>query len=185
MNIKIDPAFPEVANIGLTSIAVVLNDLFKKYEQTSSLEDAIAVSHGLFALPFLKYQEKRIHLKGSSSKKVTYCSARLVAYSKKPDDERECLRFLHAHRCVEKEEVLKQIPALVREAHFDADGEITFHQLLDTLSGIKADKINYHYSSCTCEGSTSYRIGVVHEFGPEGNPYCTVTCYFVIDNGEK
>lgn len=184
MIIKLDPAFPEVANVGLTSIAVVLNDLFKKYEQTSSLEDACAVSNGLFAMPFLKYQEKRLQLKTTSVKKMARCSARLIAYSKKPDVEGECLRLIHANRCHEKEEALKQIPAPVREAHFDSEGDVTISQLLDTLGGIVADKVSYYYGVCACDGLTSYRIAVVHEYG-SGEPYCTVTSYIVIDTGEK
>lgn len=187
MNITIDPTFPAAANIGLTSIAIVLNDLFKKYEQPTSLLDACKVSKGFFVLPFLVFQEKRIHLKGTSSKKVTKCSARLIAYSKKPDindkAEDECLRFIHANRCYDKEEIFKQIPNQIREAHFDEDGEATITRLLDALGGIKADKVSYYYSACVCDGAASYRIAVVHDFGTD-KPYCTVTSYIVI-NGEK
>lgn len=180
MNIKIDPDCPVAVNIGVTSIAVVLNDLFKGYEQSSTLEDEASVSQGVLVMPLLKYKPRTLNFKGNGTK-MACCTARLIVYSKESDTTRDCLRMIHPHRCHDKVKVLKEIPSNVREASFDEDGEITFSQLLDTLSCIDGDKINYHYNVYTGEGATMYRVGVVYEFTSTDHPCCIATAYFAID----
>lgn len=175
MNIKLDKDFPKEANKAITAIAVTLKEVFKSYEQEKS--EAMGDSAPM-QLPIVRFKPKKIFM--AKAKRESTISCRLIAYARKPKDERACLRSVHAHCCRDKETVLKEILPAVRDAAFDEAGEHTVLDLLSTLSGIKADRIAYYYSPCTCEGTTTHSMAVVHEFGPEGIPYCVITSFFSI-----
>lgn len=174
------PGFPEAANISITTIAVVLNELFGKYTQFNSLEETEEVSTGQLTLPLLAFEQVRLYLK-STSIKNTYLVGRLSVYSKQPEDEKPCNRFILEHRCKSLEEILKLIPAPIKDATFIKDGDITLMDILLKLSGIPGDKISYFYSLNNCEGVNTHCLAVVHEFGKENDPLCVVTSYFKVD----
>lgn len=183
MNFKIMSGFAEEANIGITAIAVVLNEVFKKYEQPVSLEEVEKISPGQLILPIMAYEHRRIHLKTKAIKN-TFCEARFIAYSKQPDAKQACSRFIFAEKCVTREAAIDAMAVPIRDAHFDKEGEETIVDLISRLGGIKSDKVSYFYCPVTCEGVITHAIAVVHEFGPEGDPFCVATAYFSISVGK-
>jgi hypothetical protein len=209
MHIKLSEEMPEEANVSLSSIIVVLKELFDKYTQATTIADAEKVSDGPspVILPIVAFKPRRIKLKNNGIKN-TFCEARLVAYSRamteeeyrtareqeikeggKPKDElpisfRElpCARFIHEYRCCEDlNELFKQVPVAVRHAYFDEDDEHTVERVLAALGGVKSDKVSYFYNPCTCEGVITHSLAVIHEFGSIDNPWLIVTSYFSIN----
>lgn len=180
MNIIIHPDFKEVANVGISEIAVILNDLFGKYEQINTLEEAEKVCQGQVVMPIMAFGPLQIHLKTKAIKN-TYLVGRFSVYSKQPENQKECLRFILKERCVSREEVLEKILPAVRDASFEKDGDETIADIITKLGTIKSDKVSYFYNPVTCEGLVSHCIAVIHEFGEADKPYCVATAYFKID----
>lgn len=178
MNIKISEGLAEIANIGISSIAIVLTGLFKRYTQASLIDAAEKLTTGQVVLPILLFEPIKLQLK-SKTFKTTTCDARFIVYSKQPDSPDECLRFIHAERCIDKGPFLEKIPAAILDAFTDAENESTLLDLISTLSGIDADKVTYFYSAIQCDYVTTHSIGIVHEFGKD-SPYCTATTYLSI-----
>ncbi len=196
MLVKMSEDFAEKAQLSLSSIMVVLKEVFAKYEQPGTLEDLQKVSGGPVMMPIVQFEPHRIHLKNNSIKN-THCEARFVVYSKRPDEtipaEKEgdaptikkappCARFIHAERCISsREEMFKKVPGPVLNASFDHDGECTLEQLLVTLGAIPADKVSFFYTPCTCEGVITHSLAVVHEFLKEDEVEAVFTTYFSIN----
>jgi hypothetical protein len=183
MNIIIHPDCKEVANVGIVEIAVILNEKFGKYEQSTTLEETEKVCHGPVVLPIMAFGPLQILLK-SKAIKNTHLVGRLAVYSKKPEDTSECLRFILKESCCILEEVLEKIPPVVRDAIFRIDEDETLGDFLVKLGSIKSDNVSYFYSTVTCEGLDSHCMAVVHEFGNGNNPYCVCTSYFRVDIGK-
>lgn len=179
MNIIIGEDLAQETSVCLSSIMVVLRELFLKYEQPTKLEDAQKVSTGQVIMPIVVFEPRRLRLKNNSIKN-TFCHARFSVYSKRPGESKECLRYVLPERCGEREAVLKKIPPSIRDAHFDEDGELSLERLLCTLDGIKADKVTYFYSPCTCEGAITHALAAVHEFHADEDVTCVMTSYFSI-----
>jgi hypothetical protein len=179
MKIKIQEGFPEMANLGISTIAVVLNELFGKYDQYTEPEEAEKVSTGLISMPIVAYEPRRINLKTTAIKN-THLDARFAVYSKKEEETKECLRFILKKRHITKEEFLKQLPAMIQQGALDTEGQYQFIDFIHKLSGIPADNIQYFYNPVTCEGYVMHCMAIIHEFGKEDNVYCTATTYMSI-----
>lgn len=180
MKIIIHPDFNEVANVGIAEIAVVLNNLFGKYEQVDTLEEVEKVCQGPVIMPIMAFGPLLIHLKTKAIKN-THLVGRFSVYSKKPEEEKECLRFILKERCISKEEMLENILPAVRDATFVKDGDETLADFLIKVGSIKSDNVSYFHNTVTCEGLVSHCIAVIHEYGEKNNPFCTATAYFRID----
>lgn len=179
MNIKIEEGFPEVANLGISTIAVVLNDLFKEYGQSDEPKDAVKVSTGLVSMPIVAYLPSRLNLKTTAIKN-THLDGRFSVYSKQEDDARPCGRFILEKRHITKEEFLKQIPKMVLEASFNHEPDFHLVDLIQKLDGIYADQTNFFYNLVTCEGYVMHCMAIIHEYGKKDNPYCVGTTYLSI-----
>ncbi len=172
-----------MANLAISAMAVLLNELFGGYEQPISLEDAEKVSTGQVILPIVAYGPKAIQLKTTAIKN-TFCNARLAVYSKQPDNLKQCLRFINKEREITKQQLIDNIPTSVREAHFDFEGIYALINVLSSLEGIKSDRVSFFYNPCPGEGIVTHCVAVIHEFGEEGNPFCVATTYFSIEIGK-
>ena len=180
MNIIIHPGFQEVAYVGISEIAVILNDLFGGYEQVTALEEAQEVCQGQVVMPIMAFGPLQILLRTKAIKN-TNLIGRFSVYSKKPEDTKECLRFILKERYVSREEMLLDMLPAVRDAVFTKDSDETLGDLLTKIGSIKSDKVSYFYNPVTCEGFVSHCMAVIHEFGEEGSPYCVCTSYFKVD----
>lgn len=185
MHIKILEGFAQIANLAINSIAHVLYDLFGSYTQFDTLDVVETVSKGQVVLPILAYGPKPIYLK-STAIRNTVCKARFAVYSKMPEKEEQCSRFLHKERHLTKEAFLEALPTSLREASFTFDeGENrTFIDFLSIISNIKSDRVAFFYDPEPGEGYITNCIGVIHEFGEEHNPYCVATAYFSVEIGK-
>lgn len=172
-----------MANLAISAMAVLLNELFGGYEQPTSLEDAEKVSTGQVILPIIAYGPKAIQLKTTAIKN-TFCRARLAVYSKAPNDPKQCLRFINKEREITKQQLIDNLPTSLREAHFDFEQMYTLISVISSLEGIKSDRVSFFYNPCPGEGSVTHCIAVIHEFGEEGNPFCVASVYFSIEIGK-
>ena len=180
MHIKILSDFPESANVGIAEIAVILNDLFGGYEQVTALEEAQEVCQGQVVMPIMAFGPLQVLLRTKAIKN-TNLIGRFSVYSKKPEDQKECLRFILKERYIPREEMLLAMLPAVRDATFKQDSDETLGDVLTKLGSIKSDKVSYFYNPVTCEGFVSHCMAVIHEFGEEGPPYCVVTAFFKVD----
>lgn len=167
----------DIANVGITAMAVLLKDLFKGYEQLTPLDVAASVSTGQVVLPIMAFSPLEIKLKTKIPKAVK-CHTRLVVYSKNPKEPEPCSRFVHEHVCTDRTKFLEEVPNAVLEANIN--DEYTLLDLVTTLSAVVSDKVSFFYNTSTCEGIITYQIMVVHEFGKD-NPYCISTAYLYIE----
>lgn len=180
MDILIKPGLAEVANVGITQIAVILNQIFKKYDQPSSVKDAEVLSSGQVIMPIMAFEAVPLYLKSSAAKgKHVTILATLSVYSKQPDDPRPCSSFILPER--HKEDIWEDAPTALRDATFKSDSDETLQDLFINLSSIPAEKISYFYNTIACEGTTYYGLAVIHEFGKVGDPYCVCTSYFKVE----
>lgn len=180
MHIKILSDFTESANVGIAEIAVILNNLFGKYEQVDTLEEVEKVCQGPVIMPIMAFGPLQILLRTKAIKN-TNLVGRFTVYSKKPEDQKECLRFILKERYVPREEMLLDMLPAVRDATFKHDSDETIGDVLTKIGSIKSDKVSYYYNPFTCEGFVSHCMAVIHEFGEEGSPYCVATTYFRVD----
>lgn len=180
MHIKILSDFTESANVGIAEIAVILNNLFGKYEQVDTLEEVEKVCQGPVIMPIMAFGPLQILLRTKAIKN-TNLVGRFAVYSKKPEDQKECLRFILKERYVPREEMLLDMLPAVRDATFKHDSDETIGDVLTKIGSIKSDKVSYYYNPFTCEGFVSHCMAVIHEFGEEDNPHCVCTSYFKVD----
>lgn len=180
LKIKIKEGLDEAANVAISSIAVVLHGLFGSSDQFHSIEDAEKVSSGQVIMPIVAYEPKRINLKTTAIKN-TFLNARYSVYSKMPEEPKKCSRFILEKRHLTKDELLKALPAQIRDATFEIDGEQTFLDVLCELEGIKSDRVHFFYDPVPAEGYVIHPIAVIHEFGKVEDPYCIATAYFSIE----
>lgn len=166
--------------MGIAEIAVILNNLFGKYEQVDTLEEVEKVCQGPVIMPIMAFGPLQIHLKTKAIRNTSLVG-RFSVFSKKPEDKKKCLRFILKERYISREEVLEKILPAVRDATFVKDGDETLGDVLTKLGSIKADKVSYFYNPIACEGLVSHCIAVIHEFGEENNPYCVATTYLKVD----
>lgn len=180
MNIIIKPGFAEEANVGIAEIAVILNKLFKKYEQLGSLEEVATLSTGQVVMPILAFEPIPLYLK-SNAIRNPHLHGRFAVYSKLPEDSKPCTRFILANRYKTQEAIIKELPVAIRDATFVKDGEEAIVDILLMLGAVKADKVSYFYSLTNCEGTNNHSFAVIHEYGKEGDPFCVATSYFSVE----
>lgn len=183
MIIKLDPSLSEAEQVCISTVPVLLQQVMGVYEQVTEFAETELVSLGLTVLPIVAYGPHRFSLK-SKTIRNPIIHARFAVYSKKPEEERQCGRFVNDESTGTLEEVLEKMPVPIREGYFDLDGESTLAVLLSALSGVKADRVKFMYSPVTCEGVISHCVAVVYEFGPDKNPNTVVTAYFNIIVGK-
>lgn len=172
-----------MANIGISTLAVVLQDLFGKGDQFDEIEQAEKCSTGQVIMPIMAYEPHRIYLK-SKAIKNTFLNARYAVYSKQPNEAKQCLRFIREDRHITKEEFAKMLPAPMRDATFEKEGEDTVLDFIFRLAGTQSDRVKFFYNVADGTGYNIHCMAVTHEFGEEDNPYCTATVYMSIEVGK-
>jgi hypothetical protein len=180
MKIKIKEGLPEMANVGISSMAVVLKDVFLVYGQFHDIEDAEKVSDGQVIMPIVAYEKKRINLK-TTPVRNTFCNARFAVFSKDPKSPRTCARFIWKKRHIDKQTLIDQMPTSLREGTLDNDGMLPLINLLSILENIESDRVAFFYVPMPAEGYVTHCIAVIHEFGPEEDPYAVATAYLSVE----
>lgn len=166
--------------MGIAEIAVILNNLFGKYEQVDALEEVEKVCQGPVVMPIMAFGPLQILLRTKAIKN-TNLIGRFSVYSKKPEEQKECLRFILKERYIPREEMLLDMLPAVRDATFNQDSDETLGDVLTKIGSIKSDKVSYFYNAVTCEGVVSHCMAVIHEFGEKDNPHCVATVYLRVD----
>lgn len=161
-------------------MAVVLKDLFVTYGQFHEIEDAEKVSDGQVIMPIVAYEKKRINLKTTSIRN-TFCNARFAVFSKDPASPRPCCRFVFKKRHIDKQKLIDEMPISLREGTFDLEGMFPLINLLSILENIESDRVAFFYSPMPGEGYVTHCIAVIHEFGPENDPYAVATAYLSVE----
>jgi hypothetical protein len=180
LKIKIKEGLPEMANVGISSMAVVLKDVFIVYDQFHDIEDAEKVSDGQVIMPIVAYEKKRINLKTTSIRN-TFCNARLSVLSKDPASTRPCARFVWKKHHIDKQKLIDEMPISLREGTLDKEGMMPLINLLSILENIPSDRVAFFYSPMPGEGYVTHCIAVIHEFGPEDDPYAIATAYLSVE----
>jgi hypothetical protein len=180
MQIKLQEGLAEIASLAISSIAILLHELFGSHVQVSSLEAAEKVSTGPVILPILACGPKAIKLKTTAIKN-TFCNGRLAVYSKQLNDVKECCRFVHKERHLTKEKFIAELPVALREATFAVEDSRTLLDFIIIIANIPSDRVAFFYDPEPCEGTVTHCIGIIHEFGEETKPYCVATTYLSIE----
>jgi hypothetical protein len=183
MKIKIKEGLAEMANIGISTLAVVLQDLFGKGDQFADVEDAEKNQADLVIMPIMAYEPHRIYLK-SKAIKNTFLNARYSVYSKQPEDKRQCGRFIREDRHISKEEFVQQLPQSIRDATFEKEGEDTVLDFILRLASAQSDRVKFFYNLANGVGYDIHCMAVTHEYGEEGNPYLVSTVYMSVEVGK-
>lgn len=161
-------------------MAVVLKDVFLVYGQFHDIEDAEKVSDGQVIMPIVAYEKKRINLKTTAIRN-TFCNARFAVFSKDPASPRPCARFIWKKHHIDKEKLFADMPVALRDGTLDEEKMFALQDLLSRLGAIESDRVAYFYSPMPGEGYVTHCIAVIHEFGPENDPYAVATAYLSVE----
>jgi hypothetical protein len=180
MIIKISEGVAGPVSACIAEMAVILNNVFHSYDQSTELEVAEKVSSGPIVMPLMVFKKVPLYLNTTKNAKETTCGARLAVYSKQPESKEPCLRFILEKSYLLKEEMLKRVVGSVKNATFDKEQESTLADFIAILGSLKSDKVSYFYSPVSMENVIQHCMAVIHEFGQEDNPFCVATAYFTI-----